>query len=129
VQPRQDFVELVDIYIRDSQKKLAPYFVEASSQLWRNPLTSPSGPDDLEPSVLRMAFPRQKAARFEPVHKACDLSFVSAHELGELSSVRLSLFDATQKHSRFLCSHPEGIETVVKDRLQPDAHPEEPGNG
>lgn len=129
VQPGKDAFELAEIRIRDSLKELTPDLVKKQRDLRRKASASTRWRDDLQPSVLWMAPPRQKTTRFEPVDEAGDLSFVSAHDLGEFSSGGLCLIHATQKHSRFLRSHPEGIETVVKDRLQPDAHPEEPGNG
>src|SRR5580704_18734646 len=82
--------------------------------------------DNQEPMITRIAPASKKTVRFEPVDKARDLAFVSAHGLGQLSGGSLSLLRTMHEHGRFLRGHPESAKTTIKRCLQSYAGTEEP---
>src|SRR5580704_7974721 len=86
-------------------------------------------PDNQQPMIARIVLACEKTARFEPVHEACDLAFVSAHDLGELSGRDLAFFRTVHEHRRFLGRHPKLAETAIESGLQPYAGTKEPRYG
>src|SRR5260370_12979333 len=108
-------------------KELAAHFLEPRLQVRGKTAALVRRLDDREPMITWIAPTRKKTARFEPVHKARDLAFVSPHRLGELSSRSLALLCTMHVHRRCLRRHPKLPESPFKRRLLPIARPEQPG--
>ncbi len=113
----QDF-QLVDVHIQDSLKKLAAHFFEPDLQVRDNPPSPVRSLDNLQTMVARIASPRKKTVRLQPVYKARDLAFVPTHGSGQFSRGSFPLFHAVNQHRGLLRRHPKLAKAAIEGSLK-----------
>jgi hypothetical protein len=119
LEQREGFLNSENIHIEHALKKFAPDLLEPCLQERGQPLSTIRYPDDREPAVLRIEFPREQALRLQPVDKSCNFRFVSSNRQCQLSLRRFSRFGTAQEERGILRRHAEIAEAPVACRLQP----------